>query len=168
MNSTMITRQVKSALSEKLGIDAFMVGPTSADPALQVRAIEARLYDPDLPGSHVWPLMKLGRLDLARRKAQEAIKVDDEFEKSLGYNGLCTLESEAGQREASGAHVVRGPHEVVPHGLELVHGGRVGRLCRGSARHHLGVVRQHPGVPVIVRADGRQAGRLRLGDGSDV
>lgn len=25
---------------EKLGVDAFMVGPTSADPALQVRAIE--------------------------------------------------------------------------------------------------------------------------------
>ena len=39
---------------DKLGVDAFMIGPTSADPALQVRAIEDLIAQGRHRGGRPW------------------------------------------------------------------------------------------------------------------
>lgn len=56
------------------------------------------LYDPDLYAEHAWPLIQLGRYDLARRFAEVASRSRDAFQRSLGLNALCAIEGEAQRR----------------------------------------------------------------------
>ncbi len=56
--------------------------------AARVRA----LYDPDLHGLDVWPLMKLGREEQARAAAARALATGDPLEEVIGRNGLCALD----------------------------------------------------------------------------
>lgn len=57
-----------------------------------------RLYDPDLPGERIWPLMMLRRFDEARLWAARAIASGDRWAYRQAMNGLCALENEAGNR----------------------------------------------------------------------
>jgi hypothetical protein len=59
------------------------------------------LFDPDLSAEHAWPLMKLERYDEARAYAQRGIDSGTEWGQLVGYNALCALEAEAGNREAA-------------------------------------------------------------------
>ena len=58
------------------------------DYAARVRA----LYDPELHGLDVWPLMKLGREEEARAAAARALATGDPLEEVIGRNGLCALD----------------------------------------------------------------------------
>ncbi len=51
-----------------------------------------RLYDPQLHSVDVWPLMKLGRVEEARRAIELALASGDRFEEVVARNGLCALE----------------------------------------------------------------------------
>lgn len=57
-----------------------------------------RIYDPDLPGERIWPLMMLHRYDEARSWASKAISSGDSWSRRQAMNGLCALENEAGNR----------------------------------------------------------------------
>src|SRR5262249_36800411 len=59
------------------------------------------LYEPHLIGQRAWPLMKLRRFDDARAVARRAIASGSQWQKSLGLNGLCAIEAEAHERQAS-------------------------------------------------------------------
>ncbi len=61
----------------------------------EVLAVSRRiraLYHPDMHNADFWPLMKLGRIDEARAKAQIGISSDNVFEKVRAYNLLCALD----------------------------------------------------------------------------
>lgn len=58
------------------------------------------LYDPDLIAERCWPLMKLGRMDEARRFAETAAASPDSWQRSAGLNALCAVEGEARTRTA--------------------------------------------------------------------
>lgn len=58
------------------------------------------LYDPDLYAEHAWPLIQLGRYELAKQFAQVAVKSRDAFQRSLGLNAMCAIEGEARARKA--------------------------------------------------------------------
>src|SRR5262249_58797425 len=60
-----------------------------------------RYYEPHLIGQRAWPLMKLRRFDEAREAARRAIASGNGWQKSLGLNGLCAIEAEAHERQAS-------------------------------------------------------------------
>ena len=66
---------------------------------LQLLDYHDSLYDPRLDAEHAWPLMLLGRFDEARVYAEKAADNRDPFQRSLGRNALCAIESEAGERE---------------------------------------------------------------------
>jgi tetratricopeptide (TPR) repeat protein len=68
----------------------------------QIHVVEYHdmLYDPDLLAEHAWPLIQLGRFDLARGFAEVAVRSSDAFQRSLGLNALCAIEGEAQRRRA--------------------------------------------------------------------
>ncbi|MDQ7088543.1 MAG: tetratricopeptide repeat protein [Acidobacteriota bacterium] len=51
-----------------------------------------RLYEHDFYSVDIWPLMKLGRIDEARRAAALALGTGDEIEEVIARNGLCALD----------------------------------------------------------------------------
>jgi tetratricopeptide (TPR) repeat protein len=67
----------------------------------QIHVIEYHdsLYDPDLYAEHAWPLIQLGRYDLARQFAKVAVASRDVFQRSLGLNAMCAIEGEARTRQ---------------------------------------------------------------------
>lgn len=65
---------------------------------LQLLDYHDSLYDPRLTAEHAWPLMQLGRYDEARKYAEKAAEDTDSFQRSLGRNALCAIESEARTR----------------------------------------------------------------------
>lgn len=67
---------------------------------LEIIGYHDYLYDPDLLGERVWPLMRLGRFDEARAYAERAMRSRYPHQQSLGRNGLCALEGEARRRTA--------------------------------------------------------------------
>lgn len=69
------------------------------DYQLHVIEYHDSLYDPDLYAEHAWPLIQLGRYDLARQFAQVATTSRDAFQRSLGLNALCAIEGEAQHRQ---------------------------------------------------------------------
>ncbi|MEC7983656.1 MAG: hypothetical protein VX278_00750 [Myxococcota bacterium] len=54
-----------------------------------------------LVGERGWPLMKLERYDEARSAAHAAIETGRIWQESLGYNVLCAVEAEEGNRQAA-------------------------------------------------------------------
>jgi tetratricopeptide (TPR) repeat protein len=56
------------------------------------------LYDPDMPGERIWPLMMLRRFDDARAWAAKALTTGERWPRRQAMNGLCALENEAGYR----------------------------------------------------------------------
>jgi hypothetical protein len=58
-------------------------------------------FSPKMTASRVWPLMKLGRFDEARRTAQIAIDSGSPFQKMRAMNGLCAVEGEEQHRRAN-------------------------------------------------------------------
>ena len=49
-------------------------------------------YAPDAFAADVWPLMKLGRIDEARRAAKRAIASGEKMEEIIARNGLCAID----------------------------------------------------------------------------
>lgn len=70
------------------------------DYQLHVLEYHDSLYDPDLYAEHAWPLIQLGRYDLARQFANIAAESSDAFQRSLGLNALCAIEGEVQARQA--------------------------------------------------------------------
>lgn len=68
------------------------------DYQLHILEFHDMLYDPDLYAEHAWPLIQLGRYDLARHFATVASHSRDGFQRSLGLNALCAIEGEARER----------------------------------------------------------------------
>ena len=58
-------------------------------------------FSPKLLSQRVWPLMKLGRYDEARRWAKAAIDSGSSFQKLRAMNGLCAVEAEEMRRAAN-------------------------------------------------------------------
>lgn len=56
------------------------------------------LYEPDMIAERCWPLLKLGRIDEARRFAQVAVGSPNPWQRSAGLNALCAIEGEARSR----------------------------------------------------------------------
>lgn len=54
-----------------------------------------------LIGERGWPLMKLERYEEARMAAREGIETERSWQESLGYNVLCAVEAEEGNRQAA-------------------------------------------------------------------
>ena len=55
-------------------------------------------YSPLMVAERAWPLMKLGRLEEARASAQRGIDIEDEEQGMIGYNTLCAIAGESGDR----------------------------------------------------------------------
>jgi len=55
----------------------------------------------ELIGERGWPLMKLERYEEARMAAKAAIATERTWQESLGYNVLCAVEAEEGNRQAA-------------------------------------------------------------------
>lgn len=68
------------------------------DYQLHILEYHDMLYDPDLYAEHAWPLIQLGRHDLARQFATIASRSRHDFQRSLGLNALCAIEGEAQER----------------------------------------------------------------------
>jgi tetratricopeptide (TPR) repeat protein len=68
---------------------------------LDLLAAHDRLYRPPLTASWGWPLMKLGRMDEARAKVQEALKSDKPGTVTHAMNTLGAIENEMDRPEAS-------------------------------------------------------------------
>jgi tetratricopeptide (TPR) repeat protein len=66
---------------------------------LQILEYHDALYDPPLLSQRAMTLMRLGRFNEARQKAQEAMRQTDAEQRLLGHNALCAIETEAGQRQ---------------------------------------------------------------------
>ena len=62
------------------------------DELLELSATLRRLYDPQLHSVDVWPLMKLGRVEDARKAIERALASGDRFEEVVARNGLCALD----------------------------------------------------------------------------
>lgn len=60
-------------------------------------------YNPKMPAERAWPLMKLGRYDEARDWAQRGIDSGDEWQGVAGYNALCAIAGESGDRAGAWA-----------------------------------------------------------------
>ncbi|MCB9744874.1 MAG: hypothetical protein H6740_19950 [Alphaproteobacteria bacterium] len=60
-----------------------------------------RQYSPKMYAERGWPLMMLQRTDEAREVALEAIAAEDSWQQSVGWNTLCALESNTGDRKAT-------------------------------------------------------------------
>jgi hypothetical protein len=58
------------------------------------------LYEPDMHGERAWALLQKGLFDDARRSARRAIDSGDLWERSIGLNALCAIESETRTRQA--------------------------------------------------------------------
>ncbi|RMG45178.1 MAG: tetratricopeptide repeat protein [Acidobacteria bacterium] len=59
---------------------------------LRANALYRELYDPERFSADVWPLMKLGRIDQARRAIAKALATGDPFEEIVARNGECALD----------------------------------------------------------------------------
>ena len=59
---------------------------------LRLTARYRRLYEPDFYSVDIWPLMKLGRIEAARRAAALALGSDSEIGEVIARNGLCALD----------------------------------------------------------------------------
>lgn len=68
---------------------------------LELLAAHDRLYRPPLTASWGWPLMKLGRMDEARAKVQEALRSDKPGTVTHAMNTLGAIENEMDRPEAS-------------------------------------------------------------------
>lgn len=68
---------------------------------LDVLAEFDRHYVPKLTVRRIWPLLKLGRFDEARRIGEALIHDEDPDIRLGAYNGLMAVEEEAGNRQAS-------------------------------------------------------------------
>ncbi len=66
---------------------------------LQLLEYHDALYDPPLLSQRAMTLMRLGRFNEARQKAQEAMRQGDAEQRLMGNNALCAIETEAGQRQ---------------------------------------------------------------------
>jgi tetratricopeptide (TPR) repeat protein len=66
---------------------------------LQLLDFHDALYEPDAIAEHAWALLHLQRFDEARKFAREAIASKDEWQRSLGKNAMCAIESEARTRQ---------------------------------------------------------------------
>lgn len=90
-----------------------------------------RLYDPDMPGERIWPLLMQRRFDQARRWAAKALSTGERWPRRQAMNGLCALENEAGNREASYRWCVNHAREIwdVPSygGVYLCNAGEAAR-----------------------------------------
>lgn len=62
------------------------------DELLDLTATIRHKYDPALWGLDVWPLMKLGRVEQARRAAARALGTGEEIQEIIARNGLCALD----------------------------------------------------------------------------
>lgn len=71
-----------------------------------------------LVGERGWPLMKLERYDEARAAAHAAIETERTWQESLGYNVLCAVEAEEGNRQASADNCFK----ALEHGRETFSG----------------------------------------------
>lgn len=68
---------------------------------LELWDLHDRLYDPDMPGERIWPLIQRREFDAARGWAAKAMAAGDRWSKRQAMNGLCALENEAGNRRKS-------------------------------------------------------------------
>ena len=59
------------------------------------------LYQPQMPGERIWPLMMLRRFDEARLWAMRALDSGEPWARRQALNGLCAIENEAGNRQLS-------------------------------------------------------------------
>ncbi len=71
------------------------------DYQLQILDFHDALYRPELVAEHAWPLFKLGRLDEARKVAEQAVAKTSASQRSLGLNVLCAIENARGDRESA-------------------------------------------------------------------
>ncbi|MBP7149570.1 MAG: hypothetical protein KBD01_18740 [Acidobacteria bacterium] len=62
------------------------------DDLLAINRRIRELYDPTYHSADVWPLMKLGRVEEARRAVTRALASGDSFEEVVARNGLCALD----------------------------------------------------------------------------
>ncbi len=67
---------------------------------LQILDYHDSLYTPIAAGEHAWPLMRIGKLDEARKFAKLAQESKNPFQNSLGLNALCAIEGEAQGRDS--------------------------------------------------------------------
>lgn len=68
------------------------------DLALRTTEEFNRLYSPKLLAETGWTLMKEGRMEDAEKVATTALASDDAWQRTLGYNVMCTLESKRRHR----------------------------------------------------------------------
>jgi tetratricopeptide (TPR) repeat protein len=66
------------------------------------------LYTPPLEGPMIWPLFKLGRFEEAREIGLRLIGSDNDWDRTVGYNGLSALENEARNRQATYDWIMEG------------------------------------------------------------
>ncbi|MGE3453776.1 MAG: hypothetical protein AB7O24_01555 [Kofleriaceae bacterium] len=76
------------------------------DYQLEMLRYHDALYRPARPGEQAWPLMKLGRIGEARDVADQASKLKDPAQRSLGLNTLCAIERAGNDRAAARAACV--------------------------------------------------------------
>ncbi|MGE3547349.1 MAG: hypothetical protein AB7L28_25710, partial [Kofleriaceae bacterium] len=73
---------------------------------LEILRYHDALYRPARPGEQAWPLMKLGRIAEAREVAEQASKLKDPSQRSLGLNTLCAIGRAGNDRAAARAACV--------------------------------------------------------------